>query len=503
MKEIFATYPMAAWSIVSVLLAFVVIASLWEKVKWWWFNTWVSFPLIGRIATLSRDHNEDTAFPGWFSGERTLCQEYKNFVHIQDEHDFNEKVTYLTKAGDNGRKETPAWIWLLTVSMVFVEAMGFAYVLAGYTLPGASENLQQTGAYGIAFLISVILVAFTHLAGHELYVSEKIKNARRIWVENKREGKIFTQTIPLSRPQTIDDDLPSYTQLCNRVGTQASYKIFTITVIFVLLVACLATYVRGQVLERELDARVTQSMSQVNTSNNPSDSLDMSVKNVKLPDADTASNKDTDKKALTDEASIDRHGGWATFIVLAFVFVFLQILGVIFGYRWGFAGQNSAEAYRDIGKGRYSSYAAIREHYRQIADTAQAKLAVLQQKIMDNNSNAGTSGQHLSKSFRDYIQETRIIDEVERKNEQHHSQAILDVNKKISPTVSELTPKTATVDDILKQLELQGEDKEAKKKISMALPDDLSTQVIAALKLQKEEKERLARQVDSELEDLL
>ena len=85
----------------------------------------------------------------------------------------------------------------------------------------------------------------------------------------------------------------------------------------------------------------------------------------------------------------------------------------------------------------------------------------------------------------------------------NYTDCVLDVNKKISPTVSELTPKTATVDDILKQLELQGEDKEAKKKIIMALPDDLSTQVIAALKLQKEEKERLARQVDSELEDLL
>ena len=144
------------------MLALVVVATLWQQLKWWWFNTWVNFPVIGRIATLSRDANEDVSYPGWFSGERTLCQEYKNFVHVQDEHDFNEKVTYLTKAGDNGRRNTPGWIWLLTVSMVFVEALGFSYVLAGYTIPGASENLQQTGAYGIAFLISVILVAFTH-----------------------------------------------------------------------------------------------------------------------------------------------------------------------------------------------------------------------------------------------------------------------------------------------------------------------------------------------------
>lgn len=32
--------------------------------------------------------------------------------------------------------------WVLTIALVFVEAMGFSYVLAGHTLPGASENMQ-------------------------------------------------------------------------------------------------------------------------------------------------------------------------------------------------------------------------------------------------------------------------------------------------------------------------------------------------------------------------
>ena len=110
MKEFFDTYPLAAWSVVSVLMAAIVIMTLWEQVKWWWFNTWVRFPLVGRIARLSRDLNEDSGLPGWHKGESTLCLEYKKFIHIQDEHDFNEKVTYLTKSGDNGRKATPNWI---------------------------------------------------------------------------------------------------------------------------------------------------------------------------------------------------------------------------------------------------------------------------------------------------------------------------------------------------------------------------------------------------------
>jgi len=512
MKEFFDTYPLAAWSVVSVLMAAVVIMTLWEKVKWWWFNTWVSFPLIGRIARLSRDVNEDASFPGWYKGERTLCQEYKDFVHVQDEHDFNEKITYLTKAGDNGRKATPNWIWLLTVSMVFVEAMGFSYVLAGYTLPGASENLQQTGAYGIAFLISVILVAFTHLAGHELYKSERIKHARREWIENGRKPKLFTGTIPLARAQSADDDMPTFTQLCNRVGSHPGYKITILTVIFVLLVAGLATYVRGQVLERELEARVTLSSSQANSAaRSAAGSLNMSATNVRLPAEDDAADRAADRKAVADEADIDRHGGWATFIVLAFVFVFLQILGVIFGYRWGFAGENSAQAYRDIGNGRYSSYSAVREHYRRIADTAQARLSVLQQKMMMRNSSEGTSGQHLTKTFRDFMQETRLADAAERVNERTHAAAVAmhhatPLQAAAPVAAAAITPRPTSGDslpDTMAQLDALGEDKDAKKKLMAQLPEELNARVREELKRRKDERERKARQADAELEDLL
>ena len=40
------------------------------------------------------------------------------------------------------------------------KALGFSYVLAGYTI--ASESLQQIGALAIAFVVSIILIGFTH-----------------------------------------------------------------------------------------------------------------------------------------------------------------------------------------------------------------------------------------------------------------------------------------------------------------------------------------------------
>lgn len=511
-KEFFAAFPVAAWSIVFVMIAMVLMVALWDKLKWWWLNTWVSFPLIGRIATLSKDLNRDTTDNAWFKAEKALCRDYKKFIRIQDEHDFNEKIEYLTKAGDNGRKPTPAWIWLLTVAMVFVEAMGFSYVLAGYTLPGASENLQQTGAYGIAFLISIILVALTHFAGHELHKSTQIKNARREWAEDGRKNKFTTGTVPLAKPQSTDNAQPAYTQLANRVGTHESYKIAGLTVVFVVIVAVFATYVRGQVLEKSLHEEVVGKSAQMNLPISAnSDGLDMALNEADtpaLPDADVAQNEAAKNKAVMDETTIDRHGGWGTFIVLAFVFVFLQILGVIFGYRWGFAGQNSAAAYRAIGGGRYTTYADVREHYKEIADTAQAKLESLQQKLMDRNAQIGTAGMHTSKAFYDFMEISRQEESRDHASQRQDTAQ----NAALRQTATVLAPSTQinasaaplTVDEAILQLESL-KDKDAKRDYIHSLPQSLQGGVLNALKRAKEsEKANMARtQLDAELGDLL
>jgi len=506
MKEFFQTYPVAAWSIVSTMLALIVVASLWDKLKWWWHNTWYRFPLIGRLASLSQDSNEDPSHEGWFKGERSLCRDYKKFIRIQNEHDFNEKITYLTKAGDTGRRETPGWIWLLTVAMVFVEAMGFSYVLAGYTLPGASENLQQTGAYGIAFLISIILVAFTHFAGHELHKSSQIKHARREWIEDGRKGKFSTGTVPLARPQSQDDHAPAYTQLVNRVGTHPSNMITIGATVFVVAIALFATYVRGQVLEKQLQQQVTAQTSQAElTIRATSSGLDMSAKSSNdLPDADLKANKQADEKAANDEASLDRHGGWGTFIALAFVFVFLQILGVIFGYRWGFAGKDSSSAFRAIGKGRYATYADVRAHYQEIADTAQSMLENLQQRLMDKNARFGNSGQFPNKAFREFMQEMRNEEVAERSHEREATAriAVMQQQPVTAPPV-QAEAETVSLAQAIAHLKSLGTNKEAKKAYLTTLTPALDAEVRASLKAEKEDEARRARERDAELEDLL
>lgn len=524
MKEFFAASPALAWGLVGIMLALAVIALLWSKVVWWWHNTWYSFPLIGKINGLKSDANRDVTDPTWFKAEKTLCRDYKKFIRIQDEHDFNEKISYITKAGDNGRRETPSLIWVLTVALVFVEAMGFAYVLAGYTLPGASENMQQMGAYGIAFLISVILVAFTHFAGHELCKSGKIKHARQEWIETGRHGKISTGDVPLARDQSCDDNQPGYVQLMNRVGTQPSYYASIGTAVFVLIVAIGATHVRGKVLEKQLQQQTVVQKSEAGSTSLTKDTMDMSAKStsqgVKLPVEDAAENRRADEKAIDDGISIDRQGGWGTFIVLAFIFIFLQILGVFFGFRWGFIGKDSTAAYRSIGAGLYSSYADVREHYKDIADTAQSKLEHLQQKMMFANGGSGTEGIHTTKTFYEFMDSERERETAERAKELQNAAQRRAMEKAPTPTQVQaavvaaqvevtapvMTTSLETLDAALQKLQAMGDNKEAKSAYIKSMPDDLNGQVKQALKAQKETKEAAAQkasQRDAELDDLL
>jgi len=515
MKEFFHEMPYLAWSLVSVMVALSVIASKWEQVKWWAHNTWYSFPFIGVIARLSRDTNKDSTRKDWFVSEKKLCSDYKTFITVQSQHEFMENINYLTLAGDDGRTPMPFFIWILTFSLVIVEALGFSYVLAGYTLPGASENLQETGALGIAFLISVILVVLTHAAGKELYKSGKIQYARQEWRAQQRKGKLSTEPVSLAVPQSIDEDQPFFVRLANRVGSEPSYVMSAVCIVFVAIVAIGATYVRGQVLEKQLQEQI---VGKTNSSKDVSikigqDGLSFAGggKSVSLPLADLQENKNADKKAASDEAAIDRQGGWGTFIVLAFVFVFLQIIGVYFGRNWGFAGKRSSQAYANTGG--FSRYEEVLQKYEVISDAAQAKLTNLQQRLMDRNAELDNTGAHASLTFKEYMRVWRDEQGEDRQQQQQHDDRRA-TNDRARHTGFSLNPNSpiatdhnesglSAVEIALNEVE-KLQDREARKAYVVSLNEPIKTSVIAELKRRKDaEQKRLAMKQLDELDGLL
>jgi hypothetical protein len=306
-------------------------------------------------------------------------------------------MNYLRKAGDLGRKPFPPYLRVVIFLMVLVEAAGLAYVLAGWTLPGASEFAQRIAAGGIGFLIAVILVFFTHWAGLEIDQANRYRRDRNEWIAAGRDGPLYGPDLSLNDAQLVDDREPAFRQRATRGHGKTAYLLTTITLIMVLAVGSGAAFVRGQVLEQEI---VLESSARTTA---------LKKFALNLPETTNAELAAADQRALKEEISIKRRGGWGTLIILVIIFVFLQVLGIFFGYRHSFNGRLSKDAYRALRADHFSSHGELLQYYDRIADIAQSKVERLQQLLEQKHHDGMGSSLGLEPySFRDYLQAREI-----------------------------------------------------------------------------------------------
>lgn len=419
LKEFLEAYRYLVYTTLLLLLTAIVIRNYWFKIKFWWTCTWYDFPLIGKTAKLSKD-TKSMENNGWFSSESSLCSDFHAFYDKfdKDAEHYDRCKSYLSKVDELGRRPFPLIMWIVIFVLVIIEALGFAYVLAGFTIPGASESVQQYGAFGIAVMISIILVGFTHWTGYEIYKNTLIKKIRVYFSNDRRDDKPNLErnaSITLETNE-LDNTDKNYLQILNRVDANAtvtaSWIVTIITAIFIVVIAIGATYVRGQVLEKQLNEEISNVQTNV-YSTYPSD-LGNSQANA-------------DNKALTEQQTNDRKGGWATFIILAVLFVFIQLLGILFGFKWGFVGKESLIAYEDSHAFRtkqdFINY--FKQEKENIAKVAQQKLQLLQQRMYQIGSSTSTSSKEMeslkNKDKRTFLQ--YVIT-------QHHENLKYDVERK-------------------------------------------------------------------------
>ncbi len=388
--DIIHTYREVLSLALALLMTVLVVRHFWTEISFWWMDLVYGFPFFGKVKRLSNSL-ELNRQNGWFHAEEELAQSYvSHHDRLHADPDYFDKCTsYLSRASETGRRPFAWYMWVLIFVMVAIEAMGFSYVLAGFTVPGASENVQKLGAVGISLLLSVLLVGFTHWAGKELYMNSLMDRARSWWRHDGREGaKLMESQHEISIENNHDDDREAkYVQLLNRVAAtgeaEKRYKLTIFTAILVLIIAVGATWVRGIVLEQELQAQTTGGVGQVHQAAGGSF----------FPDTLTQPQAQADTSAINQEVENGRKGGWGTFIVLAVIFIFMQIFGILTGFKFGFAGKESAKAYDVVS--RFNSRAAYEAYFKsrktRILRTGQSRLQTLQQLLARNVSERGTT----------------------------------------------------------------------------------------------------------------
>lgn len=388
-------YRIVLGAIVLTVVAGLLIRKFWHELSFFALRVKMNVPLFGKISRLAKQPGRDES--GWFHAEKDLCGEFRPyFVDVDKSPKFYDNCkSYLRKVGELGRKKLGFFGWTAICIMVFIEAMGFSYVLAGFTIPGASEALQQQGAVGIALLISGLLVALTHKTGHELHHNSLVSKARTWWSQSDTSNAMHPNTKVSLEHDTVDDDDPAWRSILSRIDANAavkpSYKITVGTAIFVLCVAVGATFVRGQVLQAEQMEihRVGSYNSGISES---APYADPYAADVAIPAELVASQEETDKAVGDQIMDANLKGGWATFIVLAVIFVFLQILGVLIGFKTGFGGKESETAYEFSHRFKNrDEFEAYHERKRNlVSQIAQRNLTKLQAKMADTLSKTAT-----------------------------------------------------------------------------------------------------------------
>lgn len=362
-------------------------------------NFWYGLPVIGKIARLSRDTTRHAKTKSWTLSERTLCDAYKQFIHFTTEDEFNKRLTYLSKSHDLGRTPTPGWMMGLLFVLVLAEGLGFSYMLGTWMAgEGGSENARQMLMWAIVFVLCVIFVFVMHSAGHQLYRSNLVRRAEKEWRDAGQPNKFVSHNIKLNDSQDKDDGEPEYTQCVNRVGTSHSYFMVGVAAVIIVFVSVVSTVMRVKHLESEHIASTTLSAPRApatGVAGNPFENLGQS-----LPAEVLQGQADADRKAVQDGREAYNDEGLAAFLMLAFIFAITQLVGIAGGYKWGFAGRESKAAFK--GTRGFSTYDDYLAFYAPLAQVAQSKLQLLQQKLSERRSNEGLRLEH---TFEDYLEE--------------------------------------------------------------------------------------------------
>ncbi|MTI08779.1 hypothetical protein [Curvivirga aplysinae] len=425
-------YRYAISAILILLATTIIIIRWWDDVKLFYKSMYYSLPAIGKNARLAK--NTSLTGNGWYQAEKTLCEDF--YADIQDfaadPEMYDKSKAYLSKVHENGRKKLSIFMMLIIIGLVFVESLGFAYILSGYTLPGASENLQVKGAIGISFLISAVLVWLTHSSGAEMHKRGLIKKARAWWNHDQSADRPALKPIGHVTLETNeeDDDCPQYIQIVNRVDTNANVTpgmpVWSILAfVAIVSIAVGATVVRYETYKQE---RVAETLMEDSGTTEFSLSLLEDSSESDLPSEITAPQNEADQKAEEEASNSEDTANFTTFSILAFLFILIQIMGIGIGQRYGFAGKESKQAYQLVGrfKSRTEYEAWFERKKDAISMIAQKHLTNLQTSLRNYTQNTGINeadrAAHLSageRTFEEfYYQKQNKSDEIKERQVQ-------------------------------------------------------------------------------------
>lgn len=373
----------------TLAILFYIAYTNWDAVKLWWKGVKYHNFLFGKLRGLSK--NPDVK-DRWFHSEAAVCQDYNelyNKIH-KDGNYYEACKKYLSIVGESGRRPLSAFMLIGLFAVLVLEAWGFSYTMSGFIDLSASENTRVVMTWIVAIAFAVILAFLTHLMGHEIYRNSILGRIRNNWKADH----------PETRPKTLDaiefdfdiedfsdDNKPNYMRRLFRldVDSPKEKRTFTIAaVIAILTIGAIITFVRIKTLEVAQTQDVMCIAGESAASGAGAMSLDDLYSDTPPPpQAAQQAAADARERGESEICQATKEGSWATFGMLAILFLVLQAFATWISYKFGFVGKHSKTAWESTHKYKTKNQyeMAMDSIANNIAQRAQKTLSELQSRM--------------------------------------------------------------------------------------------------------------------------
>lgn len=495
--SILQTYRDILIVIAATLSIFAYIAfTNWGAVSLWWKGFKYHNFLFGKLRSLAK--NPDTS-GRWFHSETVVCQDYAElYSQIHKDGDYYEaSKKYLSIVGESGRKPLGTLLMLGLFAVLVLEAWGFSYTMAGFIDLSASENTRVIMTWIVAIAFAVILAFLTHMMGHELYRNGILGRIRNNWQVDDTK----------SRPRTLDDidfdyeidnftDLnePKYKQRLNRLDVNSPRKKHTFTigaVLAIIVIGVIITFVRVKTLEV---AQTQDTMCQPSSSitNNTSTSLDDLYNSAPPPPIESQQiAAEAVNKGESEICQATKEGSWATFGMLAILFIVLQVFATWVSFKFGFVGKHSKSAWKNTHKfntkNQYET--AMDAQAKKVTQRAQKTLGDLQSRmakvLIDSTMNSSVSDLLKQASERTFLGYVEQDSELSLASRNRQTQTILERDREHTDIITKSSSYIAETEKLSdEQLEQQ---LLSESRAQTVTDEELEKQLLAEVQAKKQE----------------
>lgn len=400
-------------------VALAVIFIIWSRYthSLWGKDFWVWLPVVGKMAKWSKMtigiDNPDTARSRASNAsytdlvlttpaERALFSYYADGLKFASPTQFTNYREFLILSDQNGRKPMAPFIWIVLAMLTIAEAIGTGLLIAPLLSQDITPNLAVVVGSVIALAIAAIALMITHGAGEDWFRNGLLTRVRKTYDEQSgffdRQGERLRDLDPVSpeKDQTIDVGNSSIARLAARIGATTKPAMgnrllrMIFAVIFIVVFGLGTTAYRHYMFNKEQDAAHSgldsgaaaapsyQSMFSGNGSGSTSSG------NLQMPDAVASAAQQSQRqaeKAIQGDSSKANDAG---IIILALIYVFTQIIGILTGFKYSFFNGDAEAAYHGThGKMSYADYRS--DVLEPVAQRAESRMEQLRSELAKKN----------------------------------------------------------------------------------------------------------------------